>query len=386
MRILAPRLVLLAACTVLGSACGERTTAPTQADSDLDLLLLKLATQGFDTVGVEDRGDHLIVERDIVIAKADIARWGTDSFTPHDTLAPRFQWRTTNIVSQSTIVEGMRVDLSGLDAVPDWQTAARQAMAEWNSVGNSTLYFVEGGPADITVSTFSPSNCLVAAQASWPSGGSPGNTIVVNPGFCGTNTAGTRKRNMAHELGHTIGLRHTNWQTNDCTFPPCQEGSEGAIQIAGTPATDNASVMNGSTASVSWSGFSTYDRIAVQVLYPPMPVTLAGPGYISVNYNAWSGQCTFSASANGGTPPYSMSWDLWYVAPYGPSGSFGPSTGTGSSITTRLSLGNYINESHPPSYTATVVVTDAVGRTSTKKLSGSVVNSPSGQWPYCTDW
>jgi hypothetical protein len=47
-----------------------------------------------------------------------------------------------------------------------------------------------------------------------------------------------RLHNTAHEIGHTIGLRHTNWQHNPC-IGESEGGPLGAVQAPGTPPRDN---------------------------------------------------------------------------------------------------------------------------------------------------
>ena len=81
-----------------------------------------------------------------------------------------------------------------------------------------------------------------------------------------------KKYNMAHELGHNIGFRHTNWQAR---------GESAAATIPHT-GTETTSVMNGNTATFSWTPsahFSPGDKKAAVVLYPQ---TLGNSSLISV--------------------------------------------------------------------------------------------------------
>jgi len=69
---------------------------------------------------------------------------------------------------------------------------------------------------------------------------------------------------MTHELGHTIGFRHTNW--DDLGEP---ETLLGLFHIEGTPeGNDPHSIMNGGNATSGFSGLSYYDKVALRALYP----------------------------------------------------------------------------------------------------------------------
>jgi hypothetical protein len=255
------RFIAVAGLALLAAACAD-AGAPTGSVPAADPLLVKLAAAGWDTAGAQDMGDRFIVEGDIGIAKDVVASWPAATPIPGGPMGPKLQWHTTNLVGQ-TRVYGLKVDLSGLASQPAWQTAARQAMAEWNALGQSAVYLVEGTPADITVRTGYYGLCGIAAEASWPSGQNPGPTITVNTNYCGSpNNSSTKLHNMVHEFGHVLGLRHSNWQARGEVDPA------GAIQVPGTPATDASSVMNGGTAANAWAGFSANDRVAVRTLYP----------------------------------------------------------------------------------------------------------------------
>lgn len=286
-------LALVAAAALAGGCGGESGTAgPTPGDP----LVAQLVALGFRQDMIEDRGDYFVVEGDIVFSKASIPALRDTRTGPR----PEFQWRTQGTVGQPQ-VQSIRVNLAGLASVPTWQSAARSALAEWNSVNCSGVHLVEGSPASITFSTFSgPSG--TAAQASFPSAANPGSSVLVNTSYSGSpNNSSTKLRNMVHEIGHTIGFRHTNWNSIGETANP-----NGAIQVPGTPPADNASVMNGNTATQSWSDFSTYDLLATKTLYPGgtcIVPNFSGHSQVWPHYT-----CLWSANPSGGALPYLYSW------------------------------------------------------------------------------
>lgn len=246
------------------AACSDTSTAP----RDDDTLARQVAALGFRADMIEDHGEFVLVEGDIYLSKAQLR--SVPLVNADDPLRPSFQYRTTNLVG-SPKVHQITVDVSGLASQPDWQTAAREALVHWSGIANSYVQMVEGGPADIIVAaTCTSSN--VAAYASFPNSGNPGSTIYVNSCFGWSTTHAQKVHNMVHEFGHTLGLRHTNWQARGEGT-----GTEGAVHVPGTPTgNDNGSVMNGGTALNSWAGFSTADRTAAATLYPlPTPVPSA---------------------------------------------------------------------------------------------------------------
>lgn len=105
-------------------------------------------------------------------------------------------------------------------------------------------------------------------MGSWPENGSPGKTISIDE--VQVMSYGITSRSqltylIAHELGHNIGLRHTDWLTN---------GESGATTIDGTPESDNSSIMLAINNKNSWKGFSYYDKVALQKLYKPVYIAI----------------------------------------------------------------------------------------------------------------
>ncbi len=233
---------------------------------------------------VQDFGDYVVVEGDIIIPKAQLH--GRLPYSSNGPLEPRFQYRMTSWVGTPK-VQQITVNLTGLSAHTAWQTAAREAMGHWNSIPGSYVRMVEvtsGG--DISVSPVCFNGISYVAVAAHPSGGNPGSyiNVISCPGFNFSNSQ--RVWIMAHEFGHTLGLRHTNWQS---LGEPASDG--GAVHIPGTPTgNDPGSVMNVNlTAYTSWAGFSAADQQAVRTLYPlPWPTGLGSSNSSGKVVVSWS--------------------------------------------------------------------------------------------------
>jgi hypothetical protein len=283
-----------AALLLAGALAACSDSAPTGAapESELALLQRQVAALGFRSDMIEDHGSFVLVEGDIYLSKAQLR-----TVTPTngaDPLAPSFQYRTTNLVTSAN-VRDIVVDVSGLSSQSAWQTAARDAMTHWNGTGSNVQMTEGSSGVDITVATTCTSS-NVAAYASFPASGNTGPTIYVNTCFAYSTTSAQKVHNMVHELGHSIGFRHSNY-----TQQGESAGTEGAVLISGTPTSGNAtgSVMNGGTALNSWAGFATSDLTAVRAIYP-----LAGPSSYSVTNSG--GYPLISWSAVTGATSYTI--------------------------------------------------------------------------------
>lgn len=230
-------------------------------NQDQSLVIAKLVAMGYDREMIKEYDDFFLVGGDMLFSK-NIEDYSTNTkpFSKQATKGGNnnlLSLRETNV----SVYIDPSIPSSGTD---NWRNAINSAINDWNGVFNSSIFFnlSSNSNADITIKSDAGglSNLTVAA-AFLPVGGKSGSTIIINLDFNGGNpvSESSKRYNMAHELGHTIGFWHTNWDT-------LQEGMGNTIP--GTPTQDINSVMNGGTAFFTWSGFSTYDVVAAQYLFP----------------------------------------------------------------------------------------------------------------------
>jgi hypothetical protein len=180
------------------------------------------------------------------------------------------QYRTTNLVSPQTISV---VGLSGTGTTAlttNMRAGLQAAINRYNSLGlsiNFTLTFSSStSGADIVVRRQTGS---AGGVAGFPSGGAPYNLVTLYSGL-DTYSTGVNAHVSAHEIGHCIGLRHTDWFSRQSCGQNTSEGTAGvgAILIPGTPSGyDATSYMRACFSSSETGAFNTNDVTALNYLY-----------------------------------------------------------------------------------------------------------------------
>jgi hypothetical protein len=143
----------------------------------------------------------------------------------------------------------------------NWRQAMDSVINSYNGLGLGIRMKSVQSAADANIIVqYGSLGSNICGEGTWPtSNGNPGNYITLNSSFNWLSISQKRLL-LAHELGHNLGLRHTNWQSNN---------ESGGILVPGTPASDSQSVMNANTCGNGWGGFSTADITALNYLFPP---------------------------------------------------------------------------------------------------------------------
>ena len=242
-----------------------------------DQTLAKIATAGFSTDGVIKSADgDYIVEGDIYLTDATL-----DQIIPSNEVPGVEQYHTTNLVNAGGgrnitmyAPEGGRNGYS-----PAMIAGLDEAIARYNAENLSITFsrVSSSGAADIVMTRLSKRDERrgVLGSAGFPTGGNPYGEIKMSgvlESSYGLSTNGIATI-IAHEMGHCIGFRHTDYfdRSISCGGSTSNEGQAGvgAIHVPGTPT--GASLANKSFMLSCADGgdrpFNNNDVTALNYLY-----------------------------------------------------------------------------------------------------------------------
>ncbi|WP_271765166.1 reprolysin-like metallopeptidase [Aquimarina algiphila] len=249
-----------------------------------DLVLKSIMSWGFPRDIIVDKGAYYLVDDDIVFYK-------NQEYASKQTASAK-QRRHQNLL----IINDINIYIHpGMNS--DWQNASIDAIYRWNSI-NSGLNLkitnsITKAHIEIIYDSQDPNVNLGSntfGRGSWPTvNGLPGKKIWVNPDFdsnqyCNKSiTQNMRISNVQHEIGHNLGITHTN--------------SSFGISIPGTPNTDSQSVMNGG-AACTIDNFSLGDIKAITYLFP-QPGLLEMKSWAHRQGGFWDNQIWLTGDFNG---------------------------------------------------------------------------------------
>lgn len=261
------------ACFMFSCDSEENISTVDEVDAEV---LSKLNQLGFSTDGVTHFEDGYLVEGDIYLTDQSIAELGQASILPVVE-----QYSTNNLVNSTprTISVYMPTGRKGFSSGE--QAGLDEAIRRFNAEGiNLTFQRTSNSrTADIVFKRLRKRDERrgVLGSAGFPtSSGDPFGTIsmsgILESSF-GLSTDGIATI-MAHEMGHCIGFRHTDFfdRSISCGGSPANEGDGGigANHIPGTPTGADLS-GNGSWMLACTDGsnrpFTSADRTALNFLY-----------------------------------------------------------------------------------------------------------------------
>jgi hypothetical protein len=267
--------MLACAClTFFSCSKSDETSASAELSQEIKDAIFRL---GFTVDGAYAADGGYIVEGDIFLSDEDLNR-----AAEHQRLliGDEEQYHTFNTVNAGggrVIKVAIVTGTSGGTLPASYIAPLDIALARFNAE-NLTLTFqrVSSG-ADITIVK---GNGNYLASAGFPSGGNPYDEVKVNSNAIGSGTSSTFQNYLAtilaHELGHCIGYRHTDWfnRALSCGGAPSNEGQStsgvGAVLIPGTPGqtgVDMGSWMLACIGSGQNRPFSSNDKTALSYLY-----------------------------------------------------------------------------------------------------------------------
>jgi Dual-action HEIGH metallo-peptidase len=233
---------------------------------------------GFNSNWAEKTSDgNYLIEGDILLTKAQLQEMvGVDP--AHElVIANSEHYRTTNVVSLPATGQRTITVRLGTGFPSYFSTGLDQALARYNNL-NLRIRFqrvTTGGNIVISAANLGTSGggCILGQASGFPSGGNPSSGFTLSNSSCAVSflsNANKADEVMAHEIGHCIGFRHTDYMNRSSCGQNVNEGSAGigAIQIPGTPGTVGGTYNSWMMACVNNNpAFSAADGVALNYVY-----------------------------------------------------------------------------------------------------------------------
>lgn len=180
------------------------------------------------------------------------------------------QYRTNNLVNDGviTIIGYTGNNSNGLTS--KMQTALQWAVNNYNrlnlDISFQLTYGTNWQDKDMVVYQVAGGG---GGSAGFPSGGAPNKFVRINSGTDAFST-NVNEHVICHEIGHSVGFRHTDWFSRQSCGQNVNEGSAGvgANHISGTPTGyDSTSIMLACFSSGSDGEFNGNDITALRNMY-----------------------------------------------------------------------------------------------------------------------
>ncbi|MEO8582941.1 MAG: M57 family metalloprotease [Flavitalea sp.] len=263
-KILTPFVFMLVGMIIFNSC--KKQDAVVAGDAISDEVLAQVKAQGFGTSSLQKVEGGYLVEGDIMLTPDFLKSKPTSQYLR---IGEVEQYRTSNTVLALPRTISIRVS-TALPAV--FITAVNGAIARYNAL-NLLIKFTRVTSGGMIVFNPSPTNATYLASGGFPfDNGNPFNQILVNVNALRYWNINTLTTTMTHEIGHCIGMRHTDYSNRaySCGGAYSNEGAStiGAKFIPGTiGGPQYGSWMLACIGNGVNRPFTNADKIALNFLY-----------------------------------------------------------------------------------------------------------------------
>lgn len=256
----------IAVLILIGFYSCQKESADTNENQQLtNEVKSRIKALGFSTDNAIAIDNGYLVEGDIILTENDLNQ---ASHEGHKNLiiAKEEQYRTTNLVTG--LPRTITVSVAG-SPPSGFSTSVDNAIARYNAENLGITFSRVASGGNINIKIVNTGQYI--ASAGFPSGGNPYPEIKYAKKYTTGYSDGFMTTVVAHEMGHCVGFRHTDYMNRSysCgTGGNEGDGGVGAIHIPGTPTgPDAASWMLACLGATTNRPFNANDKIALDYLY-----------------------------------------------------------------------------------------------------------------------
>jgi hypothetical protein len=219
------------------------TTTAAVSTSDID----RIKTLGYSTENMQSVNGGYVVEGDIFLAKEDL----TTSATGTELIFGQEEHYRTSYVVNRTSYPTIKIALNNSSTAHQavFSAAVDEAIRRFTAAGITLKFQRVASGANVTVNAYYEASNTLGYSGFPNSAGAPYPVVKMNTYWYSTSTVSTNVNYIAtviaHEIGHCIGFRHTDYMNRaySCGGTAVNEGSAGvgAVYIPGTSTGPKAS-------------------------------------------------------------------------------------------------------------------------------------------------
>lgn len=249
------------------ASCQEKAAepTPTQAQGVSEAVRNQIKALGFNSNDVRATEGGYIVENDILLTAEDLNNPAQQTKLR---VGSEEQYRTNNLVTGLPREITVSMDVANF---PDsYKKGLDEAIRRYNAENLQIKFKRVSSGGALKILKWSENG----AVGGFPSNGNPFPTIRMNPASLGNiNSVNFAATVIAHEMGHCIGFRHTDWQDRryscganaENPFEPADP--DGAIFIPGTASGAEAKSWMLACQDGGDRPFTTNDKKALNYIY-----------------------------------------------------------------------------------------------------------------------